>query len=321
MNRAVTREHYASLRAVRRTLLGKCSGFPRQELLDVHSMGLINFLSSKESKLQALVRQMDIGAHDSMHSVKLLVEFMSFIVGGLTVEADKIEEEVLHTRKAVAALTHEIQRCEMELEHKQQYSGTNVTRALAQFYRTKRVISSSTASSNRNEKGCTHELARTIARDRARLQETKRNLRVLITVQRLLWGSGTVSQEDFAYMLCEFGVALTIRRFNHKLRDLMLPLRQEARDPPKCLLSLEEFIENVHIGLSAALEDLDACLVSIKKCILLQQEELGVRRINASRERPSAEVSSVFHPSRPNRRRVLMTSAKETEELSKLYCS
>ncbi|KAF5226291.1 hypothetical protein TcYC6_0121300 [Trypanosoma cruzi] len=320
MSRAVTKEQYASLRAIRRTLLGTCSGVPRQEILDAHSMGLINFLSSKESKLQALVRQMDIGAHDSMHSVKSLVEFMSFIVGGLTVEADKIEEAVLHTRKAVAALTHEIQRCEMELEHKQQYGGTNVTRALAQFYRTKLVISSSTASSNRNEKGCTHELARTIAEDRARLQETKRNLRVLIMVQRILWGSGIVSQEDVKYMLCEFGVALTIRRFNHKLRDLMLPLRQEARDPLKCLLSLEGFIENVHIGLSAALEDLDDCLVSIKKCILLQQEEFRVRRTNALRERPSAEVSSVFHSSRPNRR-ALLTSAKETEELSKLYCS
>ncbi|RNF09599.1 hypothetical protein TraAM80_02083 [Trypanosoma rangeli] len=319
MSRTVTKEQYASVRKVERMLLGACLTTPRQGLLDPHSMGIINFLSGKESKLQALMRQLDVGAHKSLQPIKLLVEFMSFIVGGLTIEADKIEEAVCDARKAVAALTHEIQRRKLELGCRKQYSGTNVTRTLDQFYRTKRAIFLSTANRRGNEEGYTHDLILAITEDRTLLQENRRILRVLIMVQRLLWGSGNVSEEDIECMLRDFSIPLTIRRFHHKLRDLMLLLKPEARSSLKCLLSLGEFIANVHIGLSAATEDLDVCLFSLKKCILMQEEDLRVRRINALREAPSVEVSSVFHLSGPNRR--TSTSARETEELSKLYCS
>ncbi|RNF25769.1 uncharacterized protein Tco025E_01961 [Trypanosoma conorhini] len=319
MSRPVTKEQYASVRKVQRALLGACPTAPRQELLDAHSMGLINFLSGKESKLQALTRHLDIAANESLQPLKLLGEFMSFIVGSLTVEADKIEEAVCDARKVVATLTHEIQRCEVELGYRQQYGGTNVTRVLAQFYHTRRVTSSSTANFGGDKDGYTHDLLLAIAEDRALLQENRRRLRVLIMVQRLLWGSGNVSADDAERMLRDFGVTLTILRFNHKLRDLMLPLKPESRNSLECLSSLGEFIAKVHIGLSAATEDLDVCLLSLKKCILMHEEDSRVRRISALREAPAVEVSSVFHASRPNRR--ASTSARETEELSKLYCS
>ncbi|KEG13162.1 hypothetical protein DQ04_01181160 [Trypanosoma grayi] len=317
MSGVVRKEQYASVKKIQRALLGTQSKAPRQEPPGVASVGLINILGGKEAKLQALVRHVDIGAHESLQPIKLLIEFMSFIVGGLTVEADKVEEAICDAKKVAATLTHEIQRCEVELQYRQQYSGTNVTRALAQFYRAKCIFSPS-ASVNTTE-GHLRELAQAIMEDRARLQETRSKLRVLTMVQRLLWGSGSVPQEDVECVLRDWSVTLTIRRFNHKLRDIMLPLKEEARNALGCLLSLEEFIVHVDIGLSAATEDLEACLVSLKKCILMQEEDSRVRRINAMRERASTEPSFMFHLSRPTER--YSASAMETEELSKLYCS
>ncbi|ORC85510.1 uncharacterized protein TM35_000341220 [Trypanosoma theileri] len=315
---SVTSEQYTTVKKIQRTLLGTQSTIPRREPLDLSSIGLINFLGRKEAKLRSLVRGVDISIHESLQPLGFLVEFMSFIVGGLTVEADKIGEAVCDTRKVAATLAHEIQRCEVELEYRHQYSGTNVTRALAQFYPTQRVYSSSAVSSSG---GGNHlqELTQAISEDRVRLRETKSKLKALVLVQRFLWGSGNVPQEDVEHVQQDFGVTLAIRRFNHKLRDIMLPLSEEAQNSLGCLNSLQEFIAHVDIGLSAATEDLDICLVSLKKNILMQQEDSRVRRIEALRDKSSLESSSSIHFARPLERKFVPTM--ETEELSKLYCS
>ncbi|KAH9578100.1 hypothetical protein LSM04_004946 [Trypanosoma melophagium] len=316
MVRNVTSEQYASVKKIQRTLLGTLSTIPRREPLDMSSVGLVNFLGGKEARLRALLRGVDISVHESLQPLRFLVEFMSFIVGGLTVGADKIEEAVCDTRKVAATIAHEIQRREVELDCRHQYSGTNVTRALAQFYRTQRVYSSSTFSSKENH---LQELTQAISEDRVRLQESKGKLRALLSVQRFLWGSGDLPKEDVEHAQDDFGVILAIRRFNHKLRDIMLPLGEEAQNSLCCLTSLQEFIADVDIGLSAATEDLDVCLVSLKKCILMQQEDSRVRRIDAMREKYSLDSSSSIQFSRPVERK--FASSMETEELSKLYCS
>lgn len=318
MHHAVTMEQYANAKKIQRTFLGTRSTVLRQKICDVVSIGLINFLAGKEAKLQALLRHLDITAHESLQPLKLLVEFMSFIVGGLMVEAERIEGAVCDTRKLVETLTHEIRRREVELQHRQQYNGTNVTRALAQFYCTKRSVSSASLVSS-NEEYLQGPL-QAIAEDRVRLQEAKSQLRPLVMVKRLLWGSSNVSQDTLEDALRHTSVSLAIHQFDHKLRDIMFLLKQEARGSLQCLTSLEEFIANVAIGLSAASENLDTCLMSLRKCILVQEEDSKIRCIDARRhERSSVDAFLAFHAPPPVRR--VSTSTTETEELSKLYCS
>jgi hypothetical protein len=333
-------EEQRCVAAAQAVLLGGCSpaatGAPPLHGSDV---GLLYFMNEKQRLLQRCAASIDL---ESVTPLRLVLEFMSFVVSGLIVEAERIDAAFIALKKEIAKLGLEMRTADLDLQFRWEHSGTLVDQAVAQHYKTRVVVPASRQAlsiAQRDHAAAKLSEFQAIMHQRDQMTALRQRRTALLSVQRLLRGSGAEVSADAAAAHVKGAHTVHImRKAAHRMRDIQAELAGNAVPEVQSLL---DFIAHVDVGLSAAIEDLGACALSIKKTLLEQHRDGVIRRMDALDSRnkllSSAAMRQNEQSSRSTLRRelapplaiaqqqrqanVVAAPKSEMDEFLRLYCS
>lgn len=327
---SVGQEDFQSVVAARAALLGDMTGAPQLRGSDV---GLLYLINEKQRLLQQTAERVDL---EAIAPLRLVLEFASFVVSGLILEAERIDSAFIEGRKDVAALGVELRAADMDLQFRWEHSGTRVHQAIAQHYKTRIVVPAS-KKTIRTAGAATHRAAaqmsefHSIQQHRDRMTMLRHRQTALARVQRLMHGSGVpVSESDALAHVKATHTLYAMRQAAHRIRDIQAEVPEAGAVPE--IQSLLDFITHVDAGLSAAVEDLEACALSIRKAMIDRDRDDAIRAMNAANVRNKHSSSSAMRQNEQASRNTLLREpavavapkprvTSETDEFLKLYCS
>jgi hypothetical protein len=279
--------HLKLVSQVQRVIRGVVAQTPSPSVVRFETVGLLFFLNEKQAQLHNALRGVDLSVDESLTPLKLLVEFMTFVVGGLIVEAEKVDEEVIRTKQSVNEWQAELEALNVELQYRRQHVGSAVTRVLSQHYRTKVRVPVAHPSDQLDPLSAEglQDVVAAIAKARREHEAAKKRLRALLHAQHVLHGTNPhVAPVESNAIVGALGIAHTFCKANHKLRDAMIPFESPVDDLPT-LVSLQEFVLHVDIGMTAANDDLDAAIISLRRHLVYQHKERQHERLRMKDER------------------------------------
>ena len=271
------------VRRVRRIMSGAPESTPSPVLLQFTDVGLLFFLNEKQSQLHELLANVDVSAHEGLKPLSALVELMTFLVGGLIVEAERIDEQTITIRKELTVVANELRSCDIDLQQKRMVAGSVAEQTIAQFFKTRANVPAR-ARLGRNEmlekKNVEEdvELVTSINALRERKNVLQLQLKALTKVQKLLHGSGrAIPEVEAAAIVSDLGLLPTFRKANHKVRDAVFDVPQ--RDELQAITSLLEFLTYLDCGMTTALLDMQQCELTLNKAIALLEKDEKVERL------------------------------------------
>lgn len=273
-------EKHAVVRRVLRVALGSTSNTPTPVVLRVADIGLLYFINQKQSQLHNALAMLDISSEPELEPLRAMVEFFSFVVGGLIVEAERVDEAVLTVQREAARVGAELRHVDVELQHQQRTAGTSVEQAIATHYHTRVGVPQRHAQPRIVELGTDEnsrlgDLPTTMVSLRSQLQHLRSHLRVLKFVASLLHGNGArIPETEVAAIVAELDVLGTFRKANHKIRDAVFDVPR--KEDLVAVSSLLEFIAYLDCGMTAALNDLQAAERNLKKATVLTRTKATI---------------------------------------------
>ena len=327
-------EEYRAVHGAQAVLVGLATS--NQAVLRGSDCGLLYFMNEKQRQLQRCAR-VDL---EAVTPLRLVLEFMSFVVSGLIVEAERIDEAAINVKKDLATIGHDLRATDLDLQYRWEHSGSKVEQAIAQHYKSKIVVPLSQHANEIARKG--HPASglsefSAILQQREQLSLLKRRQSALAQVQRVLHGSGLKVAEDAASAFVKASNALhVLRKAGHRVKDALVAI--PAGDTVPAIHSLQEFVAHVDVGLTAAVDDLEACAVSIKKSALSNRKDEFLKhmedqdnrnkllsnaamRQNEQSSRSTLRRDPAFVEARPPQLVAPPRPKSEMDEFLRLYCS
>lgn len=350
-------EQCRMLSRAKRVLIGAPSQTPTPAVLKHADIGLLYFLNEKQAALHRVVGGTDLSCSQHLEALRLLVEFLSFAVGGLIVEAERIDEAILRNQQDMNDVATELQKMDLELQYRKQRTGSVVNKVLSQHYKC-RVNIPTVHVSDQLDPNSAHELqafSGAILELRKFHLEQKKRRKALLLAQRLLHGTGVpIPAVEAEAIVADLPIAMTFRKVHHSLKDAILPLGDDVAETDlMSVVSLIEFVMHVDVGIGAASDDLDAGVLQIKKFMIGQERNRKSEHLSALDNRNKQLSASAMRYNEAVRREVLkenharmpqqelleggvqritlgpngnvgtstFTGRSETDELLQLYCS
>ena len=286
------RDQAKLLRRTVTVLQGVQSVTPTPSILRVADVGLLYFLNQKQAQLHAIVAMVDLAAHPALRPVQALVEFTSFIVGGLIVEAERVDEATITVRKELARLGAELRNADLDLQYRHEHVGTSVSQIIAQHYKTHlsvpqkhhrndRVVVEQHRYDAGGGQSLLGELPELINTLRGQVKVLRAHLTALTTIQKLLHGNGArMPEAEAAAIVTELDVVATFRKALHKFKDAVydVPERQSLT----AVDSISEFVAYLDCGLTAAMDELLLATRTVKKSLLGHDNTTLVGQLSAA---------------------------------------
>jgi hypothetical protein len=257
------------------------SSVPTPLVLRVEDVGLLHFLSQKQQLLHAAIADTDVASHAALAPLAKLVEFVSFVVGGLIVEAEHVDEAVIGVRRDAALVGAEMRNCDIDMQEQQQHTGGNVAQAISQFYNTRLVVPCRSAAAplaaSAARSAAAGPYVSTLHALRARLKALKAQRAALTAVQRLLHGNGSeVGDTEAAAIASELDVLVVFRKALHRIRDVTYGVEQLD-----AVSSIVDFLAYLDAGLVGALDELQGSERGLRKLALMEGTSRQTERLAA----------------------------------------
>lgn len=328
-----------ALQRARRVLVGPTSIVPTPTILRYTDVGLLFFVNEKQALLHQAIAGVDISQGEALAPLRMLVEYVNFLVAGLIVEAERIDECAIMIEQDINGVTLEMRKLDLEMQHRKQRVGSIVSRVLSQHYRA-RVTVPHVHSSDQLDDTMSSELTELtggIASLRSILQQLKAKKKAVGSAQRLLHGcSKHIPTVEAEAIVADLPMGLTVRKAQHCIRDALIPIKDEEVELP-AMISLLEFVAHMDVGIGAATDDIDAGIMQVRKAIAEHERSVKDDRLNALDSRNKQLSTSAVKYNDALRRSVLPVNvgtaikgpaaashqqpAGETDSFLALYCS
>lgn len=293
---------------------GAGTGVPTPQLLRWTDVGLLYFVNQKQAQLHHALQQANAvfeyeGVDETCgvvaEQLRTIASELAVVVGGVIVQAERIDEEVIATRKAMVTVGTDLYRCDLEIQQlATQEGGDIVTHTLQQFYKPRVTVSASSqaraARSYLLPKAAQPSSQSPSAVDRLvglrhALETHKRNLRALTAVQKVFRGSGTlVTEAEAEGVVSELDLVTTARRAGHRIRDLV----HDIPEPIPSVKAALEFLADVDAGLVGLVANLDHVLLTANRTLSLARKVSRLEELTLVDQRNkylSAEAVRVVH--------------------------
>ncbi|CUI15351.1 Hypothetical protein, putative [Bodo saltans] len=270
------------LQRARRVLVGPSSIVPTPTVLRYTDVGLLFFINEKQALLHRALSAVDIHENESLAPLRMLVEYINFLVAGLIVEAERIDECAIQLEQDINGVSLEMKKIDLEMQHRKQRVGSVVSRILSQHYRARVTVpnvhsSDQLDSTMASELG---ELTEGITSLRFMLQQLKAKRKAVGIAQRLLHGSSQdVPAVEAEAIVADLPIGLTVRKAQHSLKDALLPIRNDEELP--AMISLLEFVAHMDVGIGAATDDVEAGMMQIRKAMAERERGMKDHHLNA----------------------------------------
>lgn len=332
------------LQRARRVLLGSSPSVqaPTPTVIKFSDVGLLYFLNEKQSLLHRVIGNTNIADSQELEPLRLLVEFLSFAVGGLIVEAERIDEAAIVVQQQINDATADLQKLDLELQFRKQRVGSTVSRVLSQHYRTRVTVPTMHASDQLDSQSAAElqELSEGIASLRKTIGDLKKRKAVVFHAQRLLHGPGTaIPSIEAEAIVADLPMLVTFRKMHHSVRDALVVLRDQEASVP-AVVSLVEFVMHIEVGIGAATDDLESSIMVAKKQCVVHSHTQRDERLTALDSRNKQLSTSAIKYNEALKRGLLQDSVSqprltiaggrvaavpvssgETDDFLNLYCS
>eukprot|EP01064_Diplonema_japonicum_P032507 TRINITY_DN6129_c0_g1_i1.p1 TRINITY_DN6129_c0_g1~~TRINITY_DN6129_c0_g1_i1.p1 ORF type:complete len:398 (+),score=65.55 TRINITY_DN6129_c0_g1_i1:34-1227(+) len=244
---------------------GRVSSTPTASLPSTDDMGLLMFLNLKQSHLNRATAGVDLYKYPALKPLLSIIEFVNYVVGGLIVEAEKVDE--MHI-----AIKKELIRREARLDYhiydqrvRNKGGGSQVEQVLAVHFPQGPQISTRSSHLYSNANPEATEALQLIGDDRWVLNELRAHLRVASQCRSMLHGKspGGIDPNLADGIVHELGIAQTFRKAMHKVKDVSNELKD--KDALPALQTLSQFMDYLHYGVSVALDELENCELMLRK--------------------------------------------------------
>eukprot|EP01060_Flectonema_neradi_P019235 TRINITY_DN2626_c0_g1_i1.p1 TRINITY_DN2626_c0_g1~~TRINITY_DN2626_c0_g1_i1.p1 ORF type:complete len:386 (+),score=76.49 TRINITY_DN2626_c0_g1_i1:51-1160(+) len=256
---------------------GRVSSTPTASLPTTDEMGLLMFLNIKQAQLGKSTKDIDLYRFPALKPLLSIIEFVNYVVGGLIVEAEKIDEMYLTIKKEM--IKREARRDYRRYDEsvKRKGEGSQLSQILAVHFpckphetvgrRTSRRISSQSGSDTATTMT---EEDREEEEDRWMNQQLRQHRRCAALCRTLLHGKapGGLDPNTASAAASEMGIAPTFRKAIHKVRDALHDVDQVESLP--AMSTLIQFMDYLHYGVSVALDELE------NSELLLRKRAIGV---------------------------------------------
>eukprot|EP00760_Papus_ankaliazontas_P005866 PhM_4_TR12795/c0_g1_i1/m.48496 len=285
-------------RKLLRVLNGTRSATPTLAIPNFLPFGLLLFLNEKQSQVQRVLfhDHPDVQLHGNTNTAALLsaAEFLNFIVGGLIVEAERVDEMVIQLRKQIVVVENEVQCIEMDLKLSRRTLSSGVQQTLATHYREpprSRVHSVELQASDVSDAQSMQIrlLNQSLAEKKMFLTQLRQQLKACVRVQRVLHGQKdskslhAVPQETASDIIADMSILISFRKAQHCIRDAVYDLREgdaTSGTGLAAISSLQEYIDYVDWGLSAALDDLEGAELKLRKLVKVKSTEAALSQLD-----------------------------------------
>ncbi|KAJ9450375.1 hypothetical protein DIPPA_01593 [Diplonema papillatum] len=296
---------HAVVKKCLRIFNGRVSSLPTASLPSVEGMGLLLFLNLKQAHLNQATRLIDLYQYPVLKPLLSIIEFINYVVGGLIVEAEKIDEMYLAIKKEMIKRETRMDNRGYQEKTKTRVSGSQLDQILGVHFPCKPTA---TATIKRNLQGLEaptdEELAtlNAIEDDRWIFGQLKQHLASACGARAILHGKipGGMDANEADAIVQELGIAHTFRKAIHKVKDAVNQV--EDKDSVPALHTLAQFIDYLHYGVSVALDELENCEVTLRKknvssaaerrILALEQRDKENKRASCSALRFNSIVNS-----------------------------
>ena len=253
---------------------GRVSSTPTASLPTTDEMGLLMFLNIKQAQLGKATKDIDLYRYPTLKPLLSIIEFVNYVVGGLIVEAEKIDEMHLTIKKEMIKreARRDYRKYDENVRRKGEGSqlsqilaihfpsGPHETMARKRINRNTRSMSGSEAATN-----ITDESFREEEEDRWMTQQLKQHRRCAALCRTLLHGkaAGGIDPNEASAAASEMGIAPTFRKAIHKVRDALHDVEQVESLP--AMSTLIQFMDYLHYGVSVALDELENSELLLRK--------------------------------------------------------
>lgn len=262
----------------RKVLVGLVAQAPTPSLLSPFDVGLLYFLSEKQRHLhEVATTAQQLSESSSYAPLRLCVEFFRFVVEGAIGHTEKVDEAVVRQQQVVNDLNAQLRNADLEIQHTKKQSGTMVEQVLSHHFPSKLHLPKSHAPHVYGSE-VLHRLTEEYHYLRQAQRQGNSALRALLKAQRMLHGSGAeIPQMEAQVIVDHLPIPTTFRKAYHSLRDALLELdknfESESSDVPLALKELLDFLLHVDAGMTAALSDLEATALALRKQELQEEKE------------------------------------------------
>lgn len=299
-----------ALQRARRVLIGPSSIVPTPTVLRYTDVGLLFFINEKQALLHRALSDVDINDNEALAPLRMVVEYLNFLVAGLIVEAERIDECAIQLEQDINAVVLELRTLDLEMQHRKQRVGSVVSRVLSQHYRSRVTVPNVHASDQLDHTMASElsELTGGITTLRAVLTQLKAKRKAIGIAQKLLHGaSQDVPAVEAEAIVADLPIGLTARKAQHTLKDALLPLRDDEELP--AIISLLEFVAHMDVGIGAATDDVDAGIMHTRKAAAERERGMRDHHLNALDARNKQLSTSAVKHNDALRRSVLPSTA------------
>lgn len=283
------------VKQIERVVNGPSVSTPSPNILHFADVGLLYFLKNKQSLILSLISQLNLATEEALLPLKSLLEFSNFVVGGLIVEAERVDEAVIELKKEISEVGNNLRNHDLELQHKRRYVGSTVVQTIAHHYSTRINVPMRESTKHSDQLADRDNIqlskfADAIQSHRRLLHLKQKQLKALIAIQRLLRGSSEqIPSVEADAIVQDLGILPTFRKANHRIRDILFDV--PSKDDLKAVHSLLEFIMYLDCGMTAAADDLGACALNIQKKFVAEETRGHVLHLER-REAAHKELSA-----------------------------
>ena len=292
-------EKLKTVRRALRAVHGSAGHTPSPAILNYADVGLLYFLNQKQAQLHEALGALGTGDSSDLRPLHDMVEFVRFVVGGLIVEAERVDAAVVAVKKEVARVSADLRNVDAEIQYLRPRLGSSVEQAIAQHYRGRLTVPQRGAALALDGVGTVEqsqlgELPQAVVSLRAQLRHLDSHLRALRVVQRLIHGSGLrIPEVEAAAVIAELDVVTTFRKAAHKVRDATFDL--PGREDLVAVASTLDFFEMLCSGVVAASDAIQELENFLKKERSKQRSTSSIRSLDTVDARNKLMSSEALH--------------------------
>ena len=264
---------------------GRLSATPTASLPTTDDMGLLMFLNLKQAHLSQATSGLDLYRYPVVKPLLSIVEFINFVVEGLIVQAEKIDEMHIVIRKEIVKRNAQVGYQKQDLRVRSKGVGSQLSQILSAHFPDKKPATAPRRSVSRTRGGgggggggsllldsLASEEARQAAQDEQQVEEERwmlhqlrSHLRAASSARTLLHGRvpGGVDPHAASGMVAEMNIAQTFRKAMHRIKDSLNEVEDQSSLP--ALQKLSQFMDYLHYGVAVALDELETCEVLLRK--------------------------------------------------------
>ena len=286
---------------------GRRSCTPTASLPNTHDMGILMFLNLKQAHLNHATRGVDLYRYPALKPLLSIIEFINYVVGGLIVEAEKIDEMHITIKKEMIKRRARIDYQRQDIKVRSKGVGTQVHQVLSAHFPSKALRTAprsralNTNMSVHALEGLTqeevdriHDQQQSVEDDKWVLQQLTSHLRTACVARSLLHGksAGGVDPNVADGVVQELNIAQTFRKAMHKIKDCLNEVEDKSSLP--ALQTLSQFLDYLHYGVAVALDELETCEVLLRKRGVGESAERKMKRLDArDKENKRASCSAL----------------------------